>query len=204
MGTFILRVMERYGYLGICFLIALENIFPPIPSEVILTFSGFLTTYSTLSFFGVLVSATIGSLIGAIILYYLGYFSKDILNKFFKDEDLDKANAWFSKKGYKTVLFCRFVPIIRSLVSIPAGINKMKMSIFLFYTLIGTIIWNVILIYAGVFLGENWAVFSSIISRYSKVVLLLIILVIFTKIWIKNVRKNRIKKANFGKKSVEI
>ena len=191
MGNFVLSVMESWGYIGICFLIAIENIFPPIPSEVILTFGGFLTTYSTLSPLGVIISATIGSLIGAIVLYYLGYFFSDRLDKLFKSDDIAKANDWFKNKGCKAVLYCRFVPIVRSLVSIPAGINEMNMTIFLLYTSIGTIIWNTVLVYAGVILGSNWSYFASIISRYSKVVLVSIILVILVKIWINWLKKRR-------------
>lgn len=191
MGTFVLTVMESWGYIGICFLIAIENIFPPIPSEVILTFGGFLTTYTKLGPVGVIIGATIGSLIGAIVLYYLGYFFSDRLDKLFKSDDIAKANDWFKNKGCKAVLYCRFVPIVRSLVSIPAGINKMNMTIFLLYTSIGTIIWNTVLVYAGVILGSNWSYFASIISRYSKVVLVSIILVILVKIWINWLKKRR-------------
>ena len=193
MGDFILNVMENFGYIGICFLIALENIFPPIPSEVILTFGGFLTTYSNLGPLGVIISATIGSLIGAIVLYYLGYFFSDKLEKLFKMDDIKKANNWFKEKGYKAVLYCRFVPIVRSLVSIPAGINKMNMLIFLLYTSIGTIIWNTVLVYAGVFLGDNWSYFAGVISRYSKVVLVFIILVILVRIWIKRIKDDKVR-----------
>lgn len=193
MGDFILNVMESFGYIGICFLIALENIFPPIPSEVILTFGGFLTTYSNLGPLGVIISATIGSLIGAIVLYYLGYFFSDKLEKLFKMDDIKKANNWFKEKGYKAVLYCRFVPIVRSLVSIPAGINKMNMPIFLLYTSIGTIIWNTVLVYAGVFLGDNWSYFAGVISRYSKVVLVFIILVILVRIWIKRIKDDKVR-----------
>ena len=193
MGNFVLSVMESWGYIGICFLIAIENIFPPIPSEVILTFGGFLTTYSALSPLGVIISATIGSLIGAIILYYLGYFFSDRLDKLFKSNDIAKANDWFKNKGCKAVIYCRFVPIVRSLVSIPAGINKMNMTIFLLYTSIGTVIWNTVLVYAGAILGSNWSYFASIISRYTKVVLVTIILVILVCIWIKKLKKNKLK-----------
>ena len=193
MGDFILNVMDSFGYIGICFLIDLENIFPPIHSEVILTFGGFLTTYSNLGPLGVIISATIGSLIGAIVLYYLGYFFSDKLEKLFKMDDIKKANNWFKEKGCKAVLYCRFVPIVRSLVSIPAGINKMNMPIFLLYTSIGTIIWNTVLVYAGVFLGDNWSYFAGVISRYSKVVLVFIIFVILVRIWIKRIKDDKVR-----------
>lgn len=193
MGNFVLGVMESWGYIGICFLIFLENIFPPIPSEVILTFGGFLTTYTKLGPIGVIISATIGSLVGAIVLYYLGYFCSKGLNKLFKIDDINKANAWFKNKGCKAVLYCRFVPIVRSLVSIPAGINKMNMPLFLLYTTLGTIIWNAVLVYAGVFLGDNWSYFAGVISRYSKVVLVIIILGILLRIWIRKLKKDKLR-----------
>ena len=195
MGNFVLGVMESWGYIGICFLIAIENIFPPIPSEVILTFGGFLTTYSSLGPLGVIISATIGSLIGALILYYLGYFFSDKLDKLFKDDDISKANNWFKNKGCRAVLYCRFVPIVRSLVSIPAGINKMNMPIFLIYTTLGTVIWNTVLVYAGVILGDNWSYFADILSRYSKVVLVGIILIILVRTWFKRVKKKKMEQS---------
>ena len=194
MGEFILNIMESWGYIGITFLIALENVFPPIPSEVILTFGGFMTTNTSLSPLGVILSASIGSLIGAIILYYVGYILKDKLSDKLKikKEDIAKSNAWFAKKGNKAVLLGRCIPIIRSLISIPAGINKMNLALFFFYTTIGTVIWNTILVYAGVMLGDNWSYFSDIISRYSKVVLVVIVLYIIFKIWIKKVRQKKL------------
>ena len=191
MGNFVLGVMESWGYIGICFLIFLENIFPPIPSEVILTFGGFLTTYTKLGPVGVIISATVGSLIGGIVLYYLGFFCSRGLNKLFKSDDINKANTWFKNKGCKAVLYCRFIPIVRSLVSIPAGINKMNMPLFLLYTSIGTIIWNAFLVYAGVILGDNWSYFAGVIRRYSKVVLVSIILIILVKIWISFLKKKK-------------
>ena len=190
MGEFILNVMENWGYIGIGFLICLENIFPPIPSEVILTFGGFLTNYSSLTPWGVIFWATLGSLVGAIILYYLGYFLSTKLSKLFKNADLSKTNAWFSKKGQLSVLYCRCIPIVRSLVSIPAGTSKMYMPLFLYYTTIGSVIWNTILVYAGAFLGDNWPIVAQILSRYSKLILIIIILFIVLKIYIK--RKKRI------------
>lgn len=175
MGEFILNVMSNYGYFGIFFLIAIENLFPPIPSEVILTFGGFATTYTKLTFTGVVLSATIGSLIGAIILYYVGALIK------VKKTDLAKTNNWFNKYGTKAVFFGRFIPIIRSLISIPAGANKMRMSLFVIYTTIGSLLWNIALVSAGALLGENWPIVSNILNKYSKVVLVIIILYMVVK-----------------------
>jgi membrane protein DedA with SNARE-associated domain len=154
MEQIILNVIEQFGYIGICLLIAVENIFPPIPSEVILTFGGFMTTFSSMNIWLVILVATIGSVIGALVLYAIGRFlsterlEKLVQGKFgkvmhLKSEDIQKAEKWFGEHGNKAVFFCRFVPIVRSLISIPAGITKMKLSSFLILTISGTFIWNV-------------------------------------------------------------
>lgn len=186
MGNFVLNIMGKYGYIGIFFLIAIENLFPPIPSEVILTFGGFLTTYSSLNPIGVIIASTIGSVVGAIILYYLGTFVK------VKKEDLGKTNNWFDKYGNKAVLLGRFVPIVRSLISIPAGTNKMNMPKFLVYTTIGSVIWNTCLVYAGVLLGSNWSVVADILGKYSNIVLYILIIIIGVKLLKKFKYKNNI------------
>ena len=119
--------LSKYGYAGIIILIALENIFPPIPSEVILPFSGFLTTYTSLTVTGVIICATLGSTIGAIVLYWLGYLlTKEKMEKLlygkvgkmlhFNKDDVEYTMEWFNKKGKYTVFFCRCVPIVRSLI----------------------------------------------------------------------------------------
>lgn len=183
MGNFILNVMNSYGYIGVFFLIAIENLFPPIPSEVILTFGGFLTTYSDLTLWGVVISSTFGSLVGAIILYKLGSFIKVDPN------NLGKTNEWFVKHGIKAVFLGRFVPIIRSLISIPAGVNKVNMKVFIIYTTLGSLIWNFALVYAGSILGENWPVVTKILGKYSKLVLGIIIAFVIVKGWKKLAKK---------------
>lgn len=184
MQTWVTEVMEQFGYLGIFLMMAIENIFPPIPSEVILPFGGFLTTYTNLSVLGVIVTATTGSVIGAIVLYGVGMLLdverlKQIAERWghilrVKKEDVEKADHWFTKYGYWTVLFCRMIPLIRSLISIPAGISRMTFWVFLFFTMIGTAIWNVILVSFGVFLGESWQDILGFMSIYSTVIYLLI------------------------------
>lgn len=189
MQEIIVEIMNQFGYFGIMFLIAIENIFPPIPSEVILTFGGFMTTYSSLTVIGVIIFSTIGALIGAIVLYLIGrILKKERLMMLaegkvgktlrFKKEDIEKADDWFNKKGPKTVFFCRFIPIIRSLISIPAGINGMKISVFMFYTLIGTLIWNTVLTVLGSVLGENWTKVADIIDVYGNITLIIIVIVV--------------------------
>jgi len=187
MQNLIINIMNQYGYLGIAFLIAIENIFPPIPSEIILTFGGFITLSTNLTIFGVIISSTIGSVIGATCLYLIGrLLTKERLYKVvegkigkllrFKKEDIDKSEDWFLKKGNITVLLCRCIPIVRSLISIPAGMTKMKISLFIIYTTIGTAIWNTILTYLGSIAGNAWGTVVEYINMFSKSILVLIIL----------------------------
>lgn len=196
--------MNKYGYLGILFLITIENVFPPIPSEVILTLGGFMTSKDgiNMSLSGVIMYSTFGSMLGAIILYYVGYiFNKDRLLKIvrskvgkilcLKESDIVKSDSSFNKNGDLTVLYCRFIPIVRSLISIPAGVNKMKFSIFLLYTFIGSLIWNTVLVSLGKLVGENYMIVAGVFSKYSKVILILLICLIVYKI-IKKLRKDKI------------
>ena len=187
MQEMIIEIMNNFGYLGVFLLIAIENVFPPIPSEVILLFGGFMTTYTALSVPGVILASTLGSILGAIILYYIGkILNKERLKKIItskpgkilrlKPEDIDKADAWFDTKGNKTVFFCRFIPIIRSLISIPAGMSEMPMKKFLLYTAAGSLIWNSALSIAGSIVGENWTSILDIMDQYSHIILILLII----------------------------
>lgn len=206
MQNIILEIMQNFGYFGVFFLIFIENIFPPIPSEVILLLGGFLVTFSNLNVLMMIASSTLGSLVGAIVLYYLGYILnenrlKKIVNGklgkilFLKEGDIDKASNWFSKKGNKTVFLCRFIPIVRSLISIPAGINKMKLSKFFVYTICGSMIWNTILICLGYTFGENWPVVSQALNDYSFAIKLLLFSVLI--VWIfKHLKREKSQKIN--------
>ena len=138
MQEFVISVLNNYGYLGIFSLILIENIFPPIPSEVILLFSGFMLSYSNLNALFMILASTLASTFGAIILYYLGYlFNEERLDKLakskmgkhlhLKPQNFNNASSNFKKSGYKSVFFYRFVPIMRSLISIPAGRKKMPL-----------------------------------------------------------------------------
>lgn len=195
MQEIILSIMGKYGYIGVLLLIMVENVFPPIPSEVILLFGGFMTTYTKLSIFGMVVASTLGSLFGAIILYYIGkIFNKDRLKKIIsgklgkilrlKVSDIDNADNWFDNKGNKTVFFCRFVPLIRSLISIPAGMSEMPMFKFLLYTLFGSLIWNTVLIIVGSVVGENWTKIVNVLDTYSHIVVLILFIIIIVGIYL--------------------
>ena len=188
MQEMIIEIMNNFGYLGVFLLIAIENVFPPIPSEVILLFGGFMTTFSDMNIVGVIISSTLGSVLGAIILYYIGkILNKERLKKIItskpgkilrlKPEDIDKADEWFDTKGNKTVFFCRFVPIIRSLISIPAGMSEMPIKKFLIYTAAGSLIWNAALTIAGSIVGENWTSILDIMDKYSHIILVLLIII---------------------------
>lgn len=188
MENWLTEIMNEFGYMGIMFLIALENIFPPIPSEVILTFGGFMTTTSNLSIIGVVLSSTAGSVLGAIILYIIGLqLDVERIDKIVTRwghilritmKDVNKADAWFDKYGPLTVFICRFVPLIRSLISIPAGMSNMNFVIFLIFTTFGTLMWNIILVWLGASLGSSWDVIVEYMDVYSNVVYTFLFLVV--------------------------
>lgn len=190
MENWLTQMMNEYGYMGIMFLIAVENVFPPIPSEVILTFGGFMTTTTNLSILGVVTSATAGSVIGAVVLYIIGMqldvtrLSK-IVSKWghflrITNKDIHKAEDWFHKYGPWTVFLCRFVPLIRSLISIPAGMSNMNLGLFLPLTILGTLIWNMILVYLGAAVGASWEVIAQYMEVYSRIIytLLLVLFIV--------------------------
>jgi len=180
MENWITDIMNEFGYMGVFLLIALENLFPPIPSEVILTFGGFMTTHSNLSIAGVVISATMGSAIGAIVLYYIGYLvdanrMERIIVKWgrwmrFTTSDVHKAYAWFSKYGVWTVFLCRLIPLVRSLISIPAGSTRMNFGVFILLTTLGSLIWNVILVSIGAAVGSSWGSIVAYMDVYSNIV----------------------------------
>ncbi|WHX98649.1 DedA family protein [Neobacillus sp. DY30] len=177
MDLWIKEFIEQYGYWGVFLLIALENIFPPIPSEVILTFGGYMTAETNLNIGGVIAASTIGSVFGAVILYRLGAVLNvnklevviERYGRFLRltKEDLYRADAWFDKYGIWTVFFCRFIPLIRSLISIPAGMARMNFWMFIIFTTLGTILWNTMLINLGARVGENWEVIGERMDQYS-------------------------------------
>ncbi|WP_284645917.1 DedA family protein [Paenibacillus silviterrae] len=200
METWITSIMNEYGYVGVFLLIALENLFPPIPSEIILTFGGFMTTQSELSLGGVIVSSTLGSVVGAVLLYGVGRLLdmsrlERIVTRYgrllrLSGEDLHRTFGWFERYGSWAVFLCRFVPLIRSLISIPAGTVRMKIVPFLLLTTLGSLIWNAVLIYLGAAVGASWESIVHYMDVYSNFIygLLLVLLVLFV---IVQVRKRK-------------
>ncbi|MGP9040213.1 DedA family protein [Cytobacillus kochii] len=197
MENWITSVMEQFGYVGIFLLIMLENIFPPIPSEVILTFGGFMTTTTDLSVVGVVIASTLGSVGGAVVLYGVGLLIdirkvERIVERWghilrLTKKDIHKANGWFSTYGMWTVFFCRFIPLIRSLISLPAGMAHMNFLVFLILTTAGTLIWNIVLVLIGAAVGESWESVVGYMDMYSYIVygaialVLIVIVIIFLK-----------------------
>lgn len=203
MENLVIEIMNNFGYLGIGLLILIENLFPPLPSELILTFGGFMTIDTSMTVIGVILFSTVGSLLGAIALYYIGkILNKERLIKIVKSKygkllkikpkDIESADKWFDTKGNKTVFFCRFVPVVRSLISIPAGMSEMPMLKFIIYTTFGSLIWNTILVCIGAFAGNKKDYILSIIDSASYIILFIIVIVCC--IFIYSFYKKRLKR----------
>ncbi len=174
-----IAVMEALGVWGAGLLVALESLLPPIPSELILPLAGFTASRGAFELAPVIIVTTLGSLVGALALYSLGRaFGAERLARIadrvplMKGDDVRKAVAWFERWGTAAVLFGRFVPIVRSLVSIPAGVTRMNLTVFMLLTTIGSGLWNALFVVLGFQLGENWTIVEEVASRYSRVVLI--------------------------------
>lgn len=167
MHNFVIEAINQYGYWGVGFLMLLENIILLIPSELILAFGGFATTNTGMNVWGVILAATAGSLSSAVILYSAGRFLKPAcleqllarrIGRLLRlqPEAAGKANDWFARHGNTAVFLCRFVPVIRCLISLPAGSARIPFGVFLALTAAGTVIWNTVLVWFGVLAGKSW------------------------------------------------
>ena len=191
MTQWITQMMTSYGYFAVFFLIFIENVFPPIPSEVILLLGGFMTTYAGLNPVLMILVSTLGSLAGAYLLYFIGLkLGTPGINKVLSGkvgrvikltvEDFERSQKWFNTKGEIAVFLCRFVPLLRSLISIPAGIAGMNLAKFSILTFVGSLIWNTIFTYLGRSAGAGWEIYSEkmdVISKYVVIVLGLLLLI---------------------------
>jgi membrane protein DedA with SNARE-associated domain len=185
--------VESAGYIGVFLMIVLENVFPPIPSEAILPLAGFLAGEGRFWLPTVIIAATLGAVAGALILYYVAYAIGDqrvrwLINRYGKwfavsEKDLDTANDWFDRHGGTAVLICRLVPIVRSLVSLPAGLRRMPLHSFILYTAIGSGLWNTILIVAGWWLGDNWEDVSVVVDYLEYPIYLAIVVGVVWFFW---------------------
>lgn len=177
----VVSLMETLGGPGVGVAVLLENVFPPIPSEVILPLAGFTATAGDLNLFSAFLWATIGALTGAYLLYWLGAaVGPDRLRRIadrmwlVEGADVDKSLRWFDRHGQWSVLFGRLVPGVRSLISIPAGVNRMNPWKFGLLTLLGSGVWNAVLIGLGAWLGESYELVATYIDRYATIVYVLI------------------------------
>ena len=181
MFEFITEFLEKSGYLGVFALMALENIFPPIPSEMIMPFAGFVVARGDLNLVGVLLAGTAGSVAGALPWYYAAHVYgcerlKRIAGRHARwltvsPDDIDTALAAFKKHGRKAVLFGRLIPAVRTLISIPAGLGNMSLGQFLLYSSIGSLAWTGLLTAAGFLLEKNYMAVARYVDPVSKAVL---------------------------------
>lgn len=171
-------LMETLGAPGAGLAIALENLFPPLPSEVILPLAGFAASTGQMGLLAALLWTTAGSVVGALALYGVGaLLGRDrtvaLAGRLplVKVADIEKTEAWFLRHGTKAVFFGRMIPVFRSLISVPAGVERMPLPVFLGLTTLGSALWNTAFVCAGYLLGDNWAEVTTVVSAYSKVVL---------------------------------
>ena len=182
-SDWVVDVIERLGAVGVGLLIFLENVLPPIPSEVILPFAGFTAQQGDLNVVSAWIAASAGSLAGALLLYGIGAsIGEDRLRElsrkrwfvFFGEKDFDRGDRFFERHGAQVVFFARFIPLVRSVVSVPAGIERMPLGRFAVLTLAGSAIWNAVFIGAGWVLGDNWDVIEGYMGPLSYLVVALL------------------------------
>jgi len=211
LAAWVQDVINQFGYFGVALLVIVENVFPPIPSEIVLPFAGFVAqqgssvAQSDTSVIGMMIAATIGSVVGALILYFVSAaIGPDRLRAFVekfgkwfgvKSSDLVRAEAWFDRRSSLAVLVGRCVPLIRSIVSIPAGFRRMKLSSFVVLTAIGSAVWNIALIGAGAVLKDQWDVVGDYVGVFQWVVVAAIIVALAKFVL------SRIKRRNTSKSS---
>lgn len=200
-ALFCISIISSVGYFGVFLLMVMESMILPAPSELILPFAGFLISSGEMSFVFVILFATLGSLVGSLLSYYLGRYggNRFVLRygKYFllNEENLINAERWFSKKGDLTIFIGRFIPLVRHVISIPAGVGKMNIKKFMIYTVIGAGIWNAFLTYVGFILGNNWEKIKQYSDYFSWAVLGILIIAGAYFLW-KEIRKRKIRNRN--------
>ncbi len=181
MVQWISDLMTSLGYWGIGLLMFLENLFPPIPSELIMPLAGFTVSQGRMNFWLAVLAGTVGTMAGTFAWYYLGRIVnyqrlENWTVRYGKwigvtVAEIDRVNSWFNKHGSKAVFFGRMVPGIRTLISLPAGMNKMPIASFTLYSTMGTLVWTLALTTAGFLLGDNYAMIEKYLAPISKLVL---------------------------------
>ena len=187
------QTIDRLGYLGVALLVALESVFPPIPSEIVLPLAGFVAGRGDASVLGMVVASTAGSVVGSWVLYGISAaIGPDRLHAFVerhgrwfgvKVADLQRAEDWFDRRSDMAVFFGRCVPLVRSLVSVPAGFRRMSLLRFTAFTAAGSAVWNLALIGAGALLGEQWHVVGDWVGKLQSVVIAVIVMGVAWWVW---------------------
>ena len=213
LANWVQDVINQFGYFGVALLVVIENVFPPIPSEIVLPFAGFVAqqgasavnatadaAQSDTTVIGMMIAATVGSVVGALILYFVsaaigperlrGFVER--FGKWFgvKSSDLVRAEEWFDRRSVVAVLVGRCVPLIRSIVSIPAGFRRMKLTSFVVLTAIGSAVWNIALIGAGAVLGDQWERVGEYVGVFQWLVIAAI-LVLLVRFVVSRLKKRR-------------
>ena len=195
----LVNAISTIGYPGVFISVFLESFFAPIPSEIILPFSGFVASTGKMNLIFVIVIATVAAYLGSLPFYFIGRWGEksviNFINKygkylFIQQKDVDKVFGAFDKYGKGVVFFGRLIPMIRTLISFPAGVAKMEFARFSMYTLIGSLTWNILLTYAGYQLGDHWSVVSGWIDKYQNVILILIAIALLLYI-IRGIKSRR-------------
>jgi len=183
-SSFIVSIISSLGYAGITALMTLESACIPIPSEIIMPFSGYLVWEGRFALLSVILWGTIGNLIGSLIAYLVGFYGgRPLIEKYgryvlISKEELNYAQGWFERYGAMSVFFSRMLPVIRTFISLPAGIAKMPFWKFLFYTFLGSLPWSFVLTYAGLITGENWTSLETYFRKFDWLIVILVILLI--------------------------
>lgn len=183
----LVRLIELIGYPGVMLAMFIESFFAPIPSEIILPFSGFVAYSGSLNIFLVVILASIAAYLGTLPFYFIGKWGKESVDTFLqkygkylfiKQGDLEKGYDIFNKHGNKMVFFGRLIPIVRTVISFPAGVANMHFGVFSLYTFAGTLLWSTILATAGYLLGDGWDTISVYVSKYEKIILVVLVILI--------------------------
>jgi len=201
MADWIIQMMESLGYLGIGMLMFLENLFPPIPSELIMPLAGFTVSQGKMSFLPAIAAGTLGTVLGALPWYFAGYYFGETRLKAWADRygrwitvssaDIERAVKWFNRRGGRAVFLGRLVPGVRTLISLPAGLAEMNFPLFLLYSTAGTVLWTALLTWLGYALGENYSAVEQYLGPVSKIVLVTLLLWGVLWVWQRSQRQNR-------------
>lgn len=193
MAEWITQTMESLGYWGIGLLMFLENLFPPIPSELIMPLAGFTVAQGKMQFVPAVAAGVVGTVLGALPWYFAGMVLSErrlmrLADRYGKwitvsGQDIEKAIAWFNRYGTRAVFLGRLVPGVRTLISLPAGLGRMNFATFLLYSTAGTLLWTLLLTYAGFLLGENYELIEVYVGPLSKVVLLSLAIAVGLWLW---------------------